>query len=254
MQNHNEGQGPLSLTSTNLVDYARIQAHPDLANPPVYPVLLAGLMKVLPFRYPVDLKHAFWTDNGSFSRYQPDFLIAIFNQVLLLAAVVMVFCLGLKLFDARVAWTSAILTFGCELLWRFSASGLSTLLLVVIFLGLAWCVIKIEELAREPQPGPVPQPQPQLNQLLGWTIACGALAGIGALTRYAFGWIIIPILVFLLLFSGQRRILPHNPCVWGVWGDFGAVGRPELRGERHAFWHGGFCDYGTDADLSAIFT
>jgi hypothetical protein len=31
-------------------------AHPDLANPPVYPVVLAGLMKVLPFQYAVELE------------------------------------------------------------------------------------------------------------------------------------------------------------------------------------------------------
>ncbi|HEY1662010.1 MAG TPA: glycosyltransferase family 39 protein [Verrucomicrobiae bacterium] len=209
VQNHNGGQEPLSLSSTNFVDSARIQAHPDLANPPVYPVILAGLMKFGNFRYPIDLKHSFWTENDKFSRYQPDFLIAIFNQILLLVAVVMVFFLALKLFDARVAWTSAILTFGCELLWRFSSSGLSTLLLILLILGLVWCVIKIEELAREPQPA--------LNQLLGWTIACGGLAGIGVLTRYAFGWVIIPILVFLLLFSGQRRIL-HAMVAFGVFG------------------------------------
>src|SRR5215471_9143293 len=35
--------------------------HPDIANPPVYPVALAGLMKVLPFNYPVDTTHAFWS-------------------------------------------------------------------------------------------------------------------------------------------------------------------------------------------------
>src|SRR6266851_2486666 len=47
--------------------------HPDLANPPVYPVLLAGLMKVLPFDYPLPVKpKAFWTNKGSFYRYQPD--------------------------------------------------------------------------------------------------------------------------------------------------------------------------------------
>ena len=28
--------------------------HPDLANPPVYPVMLAGLMKMLPFHWPVE--------------------------------------------------------------------------------------------------------------------------------------------------------------------------------------------------------
>ena len=58
VQTHNENKGAVSLTSTNF-DFAHIQAHPDLANPPVYPAVLAGLMKALPFRYPVDLKTFF---------------------------------------------------------------------------------------------------------------------------------------------------------------------------------------------------
>ena len=36
--------------SNSHADYTQIKGmHPDLANPPVYPCLLAGLMKVLPF-------------------------------------------------------------------------------------------------------------------------------------------------------------------------------------------------------------
>jgi hypothetical protein len=199
MQKNNESGTPVALTNANL-DFARIKtAHPDLANPPVYPVLLAGLMKILPFHYAVELKKPFWSENGRFSRYQPDFLIAVFNQVLLVSAVVLTFFIARKLFDAAVAWLSAILTIGCELLWRFSVSGLSTLLLLVIFLGLAWCVLKIEETAREPQP--------RLNRLLGLAVMAGLLTGVGALTRYAFGWTMIPLIVFLILFSGKRKVL-----------------------------------------------
>jgi hypothetical protein len=29
---------------------------------------------------------------------------------------------------------------------------------------------------------------------------------VGALTRYAFGWVIVPVMVFLILFGGQRRV------------------------------------------------
>src|SRR5271165_6935926 len=67
-----------------VVDMAQIKVpHPDIANPPVYPVVLAGLMKVLPFEYPLPAKpKPFWSFNGSFWRYQPDFLISLFNQVL----------------------------------------------------------------------------------------------------------------------------------------------------------------------------
>jgi len=83
--------------------------HPDLANPPVYPLVLAGLMKVLPFRYPVDMTHAFWSITAPKAptgrvayRYEPDFLIALFNEVLLVGLVVSVFFLAKKLFDAGV--------------------------------------------------------------------------------------------------------------------------------------------------------
>ena len=199
VQRHSEAGAPVALTNANF-DFARIRtAHPDLANPPVYPVLLAGLMKVLPFHYAVNLKGSFWADNGKFGRYQPDFLIAVFNQILLVAVVVLFFFLARKLFDAGVAWLSAILMIGCDLLWRFSVSGLSTMLLLVIFLGLTRCLLKIEEMAREPQP--------RLNRLLGLTVAAGVLTGVGALTRYAFGWTIIPVVVFLILFSGPKRVL-----------------------------------------------
>ena len=195
VQRHNEAGAPANPD----FDYARIKtAHPDLANPPVYPVLLVGLMKVLPFHYAVDINGPFWSENGRFQRYEPDFLIAVFNQLLLVAAAVLTFFLARKLFDAGVAWLSAILMLGCELLWRFSVSGLSTMLLLVIFLGLAWCLVKIEELAREPQPRP--------GWLLGLAVAAGVLTGAGGLTRYAFGWAIIPVVLFLLLFSGPRRV------------------------------------------------
>jgi hypothetical protein len=180
-------------------DFAQIQApHPDLANPPVYPVMLAGLMKVLPFHFDVETMKKFWSDGGRFQRYQPEFLIAVFNEILLLVVMALTFLLARKLFDPAAAWLSALLVLGCALLWRFSVSGLSTLLLMVIFLGLTWSALKIEELAREPQPRP--------EWLLALAVAAGLLAGVGALTRYAFGWVIIPVMVFLALFGGQRRI------------------------------------------------
>ena len=180
-------------------DFAQIQApHPDLANPPVYPVMLAGLMKVLPFHFDVETMKKFWSDGGRFQRYQPEFLIAVFNEILLLVVMALTFLLARKLFDPAAAWLSAFLVLGCALLWRFSVSGLSTLLLMVIFLGLTWSAMKTEELAREPQPRP--------EWLLALAVAAGLLAGVGALTRYAFGWVIIPVMVFLALFGGQRRI------------------------------------------------
>jgi hypothetical protein len=199
LQSHAEAGSTNAPAATN-PDLARIKtAHPDLANPPVYPLVLAGLMKVLPFDYTINAKSSFWGNSGSFWRYEPDFLIAAFNEILLLVVVALAFFLALKLFDQNVAWLSALLVLGCEMLWKFSVSGLSTVLLLVIFLGLTGCVLKIEELAREPQP--------RSSRLLILALAAGVLVGVGALTRYAFGWLIIPVAVFLILFGGPRRIV-----------------------------------------------
>jgi 4-amino-4-deoxy-L-arabinose transferase-like glycosyltransferase len=181
-------------------DLAKIRdRHPDLANPPAYPVVLAALMKVLPFNYTVSTTKPFWSFGRAFWRFQPDFLIALFNQLLFLSLIALVFLLARRLFDPGVAWLSAGLLLGSELLWRFSVSGLSTMLLMVIFLGLAWCVVLLEQEARTPKWGP-----PGILVLAG---LAGAIVGLGGLTRYSFGWLILPVLVFLVLFGGQRRVV-----------------------------------------------
>ncbi len=183
-----------------VADLAEIRGmHPDLANPPVYPVVLAALMKVLPFDYTASTTKPFWSNGGRFWRFQPDFLIALFNQLLFLAVIVLVFFLARRLFDPGVAWLSAGLLLGTELFWRFSVSGLSTMLLMLIFLGLAWCLVLLEQEARVPKWGP--------SGILVLAGLAGAMVGLGGLTRYAFGWLIIPVLVFLILFGGQRRIV-----------------------------------------------
>jgi hypothetical protein len=174
--------------------------HPDLANAPVYPFLLAGLMKILPFDYLLPAKpRPFWSYNSRFWRYQPDFLISLLNQVLFLGVIVLTFLLARRLFDARVAWLSASLLLGAELFWRFSVSGLSTMLLVLVFMGLAWCLVALEGEVREPKWG--------VAGVLILAGLVGVVVGIGALTRYAFGWLIFPVLVFLIVFGGRQRVL-----------------------------------------------
>ncbi len=180
-------------------DLSQIKApHPDLANPPVYPLVLAGLMKAVPMDYTASTTKRFWSDGGLFSRYQPDFFIGLFNQLLFLILIGMVFLLARKLFDPPVAWLSALLLLGTEVFWRFSVSGLSTVLLALIFIGVSWCVVRIEQELREPQ---------EVGSLFLWTLLAGALLAVGGLTRYAFGWLLIPLLLFLLIFGGGRRIL-----------------------------------------------
>jgi len=190
----------IAPTAGKLADLGELRGmHPDLANPPVYPVVLAALMKVLPFNYTASTTTRFWSSGGRFWRFEPDFLIALFNQLLLLASVALVFFLARRLFDSAVAWLSAGLLLGMELLWRFSVSGLSTMLLLVIFLGLTWSIVLLEEETRVPKWGPR-----GVLVLAGLT---GAMVALGGLTRYSFGWLIFPVLAFLVLFGGPRRVV-----------------------------------------------
>ncbi|MBC8096879.1 MAG: hypothetical protein H7Y43_13820, partial [Akkermansiaceae bacterium] len=81
-------------------DPARIkQVHPDISNPPVYPLVLAGLMKVLPFDFSVSSTKPFWSSNGRLVRSQPDFLIAWFNQFLFLVVITMTYLWARRMFD-----------------------------------------------------------------------------------------------------------------------------------------------------------
>lgn len=197
--NNQEKQG-ITRPGDEVPDYAQIRGpHPDIANPPVYPVVLAGLMKVLPFRFTIPSEsRPWWNIDGKFARHQPDFLIALFNQALLFAVVGLMFLLARRLFEPNIAWLAGLLVLGTELLWRFSVSGLSTILLLLIFTGLVWLIVLLEEETREPRWGG--------SGLWILSALCGAMVGIGCLTRYSFGWLILPVILFILLFTGRKRL------------------------------------------------
>jgi hypothetical protein len=168
------------------------ERHPDLANAPLYPLVLAGALKVSPFGEP-DLAAV-----KRFSIHTPDLWIAGFNQLLFFVAVWMVFRLGRRLFDEPVAWVSAGVFAGSDLFWRFSTSGLSTLLLVVLVLWLVEVLSRIEPETREGA-------SKGEGWLIGMVALAGAITGLAAMTRYSFGWLLIPVLLFIGALSVPRR-------------------------------------------------
>ncbi len=187
LRRHNEqtASAPVRMAQlTGLKDH-----HPDIANPPVYPFLLAAAMKVLPFKYAIP-------ENQPFARYQPEVLISIVNQVLFFALIISVFFLARRLFDPATAWLTAAILFGADIFWRFAFSGLSTMLLLLIFSGVVWCLVLLEERVRNQDFRIVP--------LIVLPFLAGLLCGLGGLTRYSFLWLILPAVCFLLIFGGFR--------------------------------------------------
>src|SRR5437867_8177431 len=165
--------------------------HPDLANPPVYPLLLAGFFKALQLRHP-DL-----AVQQGFRIYAPDLWIGILNQALLVLLAGLVFFLARCLFDEPVAWASVFALIGAELLWRFSLSGLSTILLMVFFSGLVAVLARLEPAIREAN-----QSQGKLVLLAA---AAGVLTALAGLPRYSFACLIVPVVLWLTSLAGPKR-------------------------------------------------
>lgn len=164
--------------------------HPDIANPPVYPLVLAGLMKVLPFKYEIGPR--FWL-------YQPELIIALFNQALFILTIGLTYKTASRLFDRQVGAVTALVLAGAELLWRFTVSGLSTNLVMLEFGIIFWLLVVLEQAAREG------------NKTIAWFVRMGlligALMGIGTLTRYSFGWLLIPVTGFCVFWVRPRGLL-----------------------------------------------
>jgi hypothetical protein len=162
--------------------------HPDLANAPVFPLLEAVLIKTLPFDFAI---------RSDFTRYQPEVLIAIFNQVLFALLLWSVYLLARKLFDEGVARVTVAVTALAEVFWRFSISGLPTIFLTLITVWIVWCLAAMESRTRD---------QTATNRwfyLMSFLVAC--LLAIGGLTRYSYGWLLLPIITFAILMFGARR-------------------------------------------------
>src|SRR5437867_9347296 len=147
--------------------------HPDLANAPAYPVLLASLLRFMPSNHP-DV-----TAKKKFQIYLPDLWITGLNQFLLLLVVILVFALGRSLFDLSVAWVAASVVAGTEMFWRLSNSGLPTVFLMLIF----FCLLgSLSRLGLRPGVAGAKD-----RKALAWAALGGLSMGLSALERYSLG-------------------------------------------------------------------
>ena len=184
---------PLALYMFDRTDLGSARTHlregtPDLTYPPLYPAALAGVMKTFPFHFAATQT---WF-------YQPDRWITIFNQVLLFIVLVLTFQFACGLFDSRVAWLSVIALGGCELIWQLTCSGLPTLLSQCLFLIIALALFSLDRRVRTYE-------NDSIWVCLPLAIVVGVFTGLGTMTVYSFGWLILPVLIFCGAFVVRRR-------------------------------------------------
>jgi len=195
-QRHQVIPGTLG-TAASSDPYQIKEAHPDLANAPVYPVILAGIQKLSKLGPPAQIRGNSWT---------PDLWIVWFNQLLLFGLIVMVFFLAKRLFEPRVAWLTTFVMFISEPLWRAAVLGVSNLVLLLETMALIWVLVGVEKECREGG---------RSGRLVWLAIAAGVLVGLGGLTRYSYAWMILPVVLFLVFCGGSQRVF-LGPVAFGV--------------------------------------
>jgi hypothetical protein len=110
---------------------------PDTYNAPGYPFLLAVWFH---FTHPEFDQPPSAMKGGL---YPGDRWIPVLNQIFLLLTAVLVFALGHRLFDDRVAWLSLGAYLATDMIWHYTVTALSTTVLIFLVTAILICALEI---------------------------------------------------------------------------------------------------------------
>jgi hypothetical protein len=162
---------------------------PDTYNAPGYPCLLAAWFKVT---HPDFEQTPMSISANRF--YSPDRWIPLLNQAFMLLTALLVFTLGRRLFDERVAWLSLLSFLGTDLIWHFTLTALSTTFLMFLVTAMLMCALEIfcvSEACAESE-------DRSFTPAWNWGYAVALLLGAACLTRLHLLVLLVPLLMFLL--------------------------------------------------------
>lgn len=163
---------------------------PDTYNAPGYPCLLAAWFYLIHPEFE-QVPAAMFASHF----YSADRWIPLLNQAFMLLTAILVFALGHRLFDERVAWISLVAFLGTDLVWHFTLTALSTTVLMFLVTAILMCVLEIfcvSEGCFEIEDHPF---TPAWN----WGFAVALLLAAACLMRLHLVVLLIPLFAFLLL-------------------------------------------------------
>ncbi len=173
-----------------------------------------------------------WTMDDKQGIYTPDLLIAGMSMVLLLASIGITYLLVSRIFDARIGGVTALLMMLCELLWKFSESGLPQMLMLFLFSFGTYFLYKAVENEAEGR-----------GTLL-WLALTAGFFGLLALAHWLTLWIFFGLLIFVSVYFSRRVailgvMLGIVGGVAGIWGylNYQSTGNP-LGAGLYAFYSG----------------
>ena len=182
-----------------------IMQHPDICNPPLYPLALAGLFKLLP-------ASAFNYDSAERVYYPERCVILPFDQLCLLGSVLLVFLWAKRLFDRRVAIVAGLIMLFSDTLWSYGVSGLPTNLLTLLFLLAIYCLFIADGRLNPPDSAEGQETGAAPGRVTGGVVALvigsAVLMGLCFLTRYLALFFLIPMVIYVArIFQGRAAAM-----------------------------------------------
>lgn len=184
---------------------ASFESQPDTYNAPLYPLALAAVFRLMP--------PTIFEGKISDIIYPPErWVIVPFNQICLLASVLLIFYWARQAFDRRVAVTASLLLLSSDTLWSYGISGLSTTFLMLLLLGAAFCLYTADRRLNPPEPA---APARLDGTTIALVVGSAVLLGLCCLTRYTALFFVVPMALYTLrIFRGRRA---------GLWAGMYAV-------------------------------
>jgi hypothetical protein len=124
--------------------------------------------------------------------YAGDRAVAMMSILLFLGSLVVLFFTVRRLFDRRLALLTCGLILLCDAMWQYSLSGLPQMLLLLLFNGAVYLLVRAVEAHYAGEP------------TMKWLANLGAVFGLLALTHALTFWIFLPAAIFVGLFFRPR--------------------------------------------------
>ncbi len=196
---------------------------PDTFHSPLNPMLNAMILSIKPDILTVDPTSTIYT---------PDILIAGVAMVLMLASIGITYLLISRIFDTRIGGVTAFLMLLCEMLWRYSQSGLPQMLMLFLFSFATYFLYKAVENQQQGKP------------IYVWMAMAGGFFALLAMSHWLTMWMFMGLLVFASFYFTPKGIqtvvlFVIFGAITAIWARHNYVNSGDILGAgRYAFYSG----------------
>jgi hypothetical protein len=218
------GAGPGELFPADRFPAGMPRLLPDTYNAPGYPCLLAAWFTLIRPQFDqspgeIGQKHVYAGD-----RWIPEF-----NQIFVILTLGLVFTLGRRLFDERVAWISAVAFMLSDTVWQYSATALSTCVLMFLVTAALVCACEVHAVS-EKMSG---DEESSMAPAWPWALLLGLLLAAACLTRLHLLVLLVPLLLFFIALPRAHpalfacvAVLVLAPATLWFWHTYRVCGNP----------------------------